>query len=131
MIIAPNFCIQYCVIFSSFYCQNIILVLCQYQMMGIVIKAIKDADRFRKLFFLTMKLENIPRYLTQRFPAIIIQYSRACTIKHYGFVMRGFRNKLVCLSKLVKVFGYSKNTSLLQICNVWLSRLWGLYWNLL
>jgi len=37
----------------------------------------------------------------------------ACTIKHYGSVMYGFYNKLVCLSKQRKVTDNRKRTSLL------------------
>ncbi len=45
--------------------------------------------------------------------------SGACTIKkHYGFIMYGFRSKLVCLYKLVSLWLTKEDTSLLQNLSV-------------
>ncbi len=42
-----------------------------------------------------------------------------CTLKHYGFIIYGFRNKLVCLSKLVcSVIGNRKDTGLLRSLSI-------------
>jgi hypothetical protein len=35
---------------------------------------------------------------------------RACTLKHYRYVMYRFRSKLVCLSKPLKVAGNNEKT---------------------
>ncbi len=44
---------------------------------------------------------------------------RACTIKHYGFIMYRFRYKQVCLSKLVCfATGNRKDPSLLRILSI-------------
>ncbi len=40
----------------------------------------------------------------------------ACTIKHYEFVMYGFRSKLVCVSQTMIETDNTKNTSYYEIC---------------
>ncbi len=45
---------------------------------------------------------------------IVYTYLGSFTIKHYRFIMHGFRSKLVCLFKLMIVTGSIKGTSLLQ-----------------
>jgi hypothetical protein len=53
-------------------------------------------------------------------PSVVESLPRACTIKHYGFVIYGFcsrlecLSKLVCLSKPVKVTDYRRDTILLR-----------------